>query len=110
MAKPGKGGKKKAPAGKGGKKKAPAGERKPQVQPEVLEDLAHWFTHHPRTAKKVQRLIGIAFRTPFEGEGKPEPLKHFGSDAWSRRITQADRLVYRATDEGIDVIQARYHY
>lgn len=44
------------------------------------------------------------------GEGKPEPLKHIGSDVWSRRITGSDRLVYRITVTGIDVLQARYHY
>jgi toxin YoeB len=56
------------------------------------------------------RLIDAAQRMPFVGLGKPEPLKHIGSDVWSRRITGRDRLVYRVTQTHIDVLQARYHY
>ncbi len=80
------------------------------MQLEALEDLEYWVANHPRTAGKVLNLIGEARRTPFDGKGKPEPLKHLGADVWSRRITKADRLVYRVGEEGIDVLQARYHY
>lgn len=59
---------------------------------------------------RVLRLIENARRMPFEGLGKPEPLKHIGSDVWSRRITRQDRLVYRVTDAYVDILQARYHY
>ena len=51
-----------------------------------------------------------ALRTPFDGIGKPEPLKHLGPNIWSRRITGADRLVYRVSDDRIDFLQTRYHY
>jgi toxin YoeB len=47
---------------------------------------------------------------PFEGIGKPEPLKFVLAGCWSRRITQEHRLVYRITDARIDFLQARYHY
>ena len=51
-----------------------------------------------------------ATRDPFEGVGKPEPLRYLLADCCSRRITQEHRLVYRATDERFDFLQARYHY
>jgi toxin YoeB len=49
-------------------------------------------------------------RDPFGGVGKPEPLKHLGSDVWSRQITQEHRLVYIVSDDRVDFIQACYHY
>lgn len=90
------------------------GRRRParviQIQPEALEDLRHWVREDRRIAAKVLDLIEAARRDPFGGIGKPEPLRNLGPDVWSRRITQQDRLVYRVTDELIDVLQARYHY
>ena len=80
------------------------------LQPEALEDLEHRVQTDCKVALRVLRLIESAQRTPFEGLGKPEPLKHIGSDVWSRRITRQDRLVYRVTAAHIDVLQARYHY
>jgi toxin YoeB len=80
------------------------------MQPEALEDLRHWVREDRRIADKILVLIEAARRDPFGGIGKPEPLRNLGSDVWSRRITQQDRLVYRVTDEFIDVLQARYHY
>jgi toxin YoeB len=80
------------------------------MQPEALEDLRHWVREDRRIAEKVLALIESARRDPFGGIGKPEPLRNLGSDMWSRRITQQDRLVYRVTDELIDILQARYHY
>lgn len=81
-----------------------------EIQPEALEDLQHWVQHDRRIAQKILRLIEAACRDPFDGIGKPEPLKHLGPDLWSRRITQEDRLVYRVEDRKIDVLQMRYHY
>ena len=49
-------------------------------------------------------------RDPFAGIGKPEPLKHLGGNVWSRRITEADRLVHEVFDDRIEFLQARYHY
>ena len=49
-------------------------------------------------------------RDPFDGIGKPEPLKHFGGSVWSRRINEADRLVYDVFSDRIEFLQARYHY
>jgi toxin YoeB len=81
-----------------------------ELQPEALADLRYWVDTDRKIAAKALKLIESARRNPFEGEGKPEPLKDLGSDTWSRRITQEDRLVYRVTSTGIDVLQARYHY
>lgn len=81
-----------------------------EIQPEALEDLRTWVSEDRKIALRVLKLIEVARRSPFEGEGKPEPLRHLGPDIWSRRITQADRIVYRVLSDGIDVLQARYHY
>lgn len=81
-----------------------------RIQHEALEDLRYWVDHDRKTAARVLDLIESARRTPFEGKGKPEPLRNLGSDVWSRRITRADRLVYRVPDDCIDVLQARLHY
>lgn len=94
----------------GGGKRNEKWRGKLEMQPEALEDLQHWVGEDRKIALKVLKLIEAARRTPFEGIGKPEPLKNLGSDVWSRRITQEDRLVYRVTAEGIDVLQTRYHY
>ena len=80
------------------------------LQPEALDDLRYWVDTDRKVAAKALKLIEAARRDPFAGEGKPEPLKEMGSDTWSRRITNVDRLVYRVTSTGIDVLQARYHY
>ncbi len=93
-----------------GDRDSAAGTRRLHVQPEALEDLVHWVAQDRKTALKVLKLIEAARRDPFGGIGKPEPLRHLGSDVWSRRITREDRLVYRITREGIDILQARYHY
>lgn len=81
-----------------------------QLQPEALEDLRSWVQQDRRIAARVLELIKACRRDPFQGIGKPEPLKRLGFDIWSRRITQEDRLVYRVTDSYIDILQARYHY
>lgn len=80
------------------------------LQKEALDDLRYWADTDVRTAKRVLKLIEAARRDPFRGLGKPEPLKHLGSDIWSRRVTQTDRLVYRVYEDVVDVLQARYHY
>lgn len=101
---------------KGGRRGQPGRAAPPQytgtleVQSEALEDLRYWVETDRKVALKVLRLVEAARRDPFSGEGKPEPLREIGSDIWSRRITKADRLVYRVTSTGIDLLQARYHY
>lgn len=80
------------------------------LQPECLEDLQYWIGTEWRTAQRILNLIAEVMRTPFEGTGKPEHLKHLGGNVWSRRINQADRLVYEVFNDRIDFLQARFHY
>jgi toxin YoeB len=62
------------------------------------------------TALRVLELVEAVMRDPFQGVGKPEPLRFLLQGCWSRRITSEHRLVYRVTSEAIDFLQARYHY
>ncbi|MDQ3929274.1 MAG: Txe/YoeB family addiction module toxin [Chloroflexota bacterium] len=80
------------------------------LQPECLEDMQYWIATEWRTARRILDLMAEVMRTPFEGTGRPEHLKHLGANVWSRRINQTDRLVYLVGDERIDFLQARYHY
>ena len=79
-------------------------------QPEFLQDLRFWVKGERGVAIRVLDLVEAVMRDPFEGTGKPEPLKYVLAGCWSRRVTQEHRLVYRVTDEAIDFLQARYHY
>ena len=63
-----------------------------------------------KTLKRINQLIREAQRTPFEGIGKPEPLKANLSGFWSRRIDDTNRLVYEADDLQISIVSCRYHY
>ena len=74
------------------------------------EDLEYWIQTERKTALRVLRLVEAALRDPFRGIGKPEPLKHLDSGAWSRRITREHRLIYLVEDDRITFLQARYHY
>lgn len=87
-----------------------SGRRALVIQPECLEDLRYWIDTNRKIALRVLDLIEAALRDPFDGIGKPEPLKHLGGDVWSRRITAQDRLVYRVREDAVDCLQARYHY
>ncbi|MGJ3402853.1 Txe/YoeB family addiction module toxin [Glutamicibacter sp. Je.9.36] len=75
------------------------------------EDYLHWQAQDRKTLRRINMLIGDVLRgDPFEGIGKPEPLKHALAGAWSRRIDEANRLVYIADDRAVTILQARYHY
>lgn len=80
------------------------------VQKQFREDLAEWIKVDRKVAKKVLDMMEEIMKTPFEGKGKPEPLKHLPGNIWSRRITQEDRLVYRVYENKVDFLQAKYHY
>jgi toxin YoeB len=84
--------------------------REAVFQPEFIEDLKYWVQHDRKTALRVIRIIEDILRDPFEGIGKPEPLKFIAPNTWSRRITQEHRLVYLVRADRIDFLQARYHY
>ena len=80
------------------------------VQDECREDLRYWVDTNRKVALRLLALIDATLRDPYDGIGKPEHLKHMGGNVWSRRITEADRLVYEVFDERIEFLQARYHY
>lgn len=79
-------------------------------QPEFREDLRFWIETDRRVALRAIDLIEAIVRDPFEGLGKTEPLKYLAPDTWSRRLTEADRIVYLVSADRIDFLQARYHY
>lgn len=74
------------------------------------DDYVHWQTADRKVLKRLNRLIDDVVRDPYEGIGKPEPLKHALAGAWSRRITDEHRLVYLPQQNEVIVLQARYHY
>ncbi|WP_151816238.1 Txe/YoeB family addiction module toxin [Acinetobacter soli] len=74
------------------------------------EDYLYWQTQDKKTLKRINNLILECLRTPFEGTGKPEPLKTNLTGFWSRRIDEKHRLVYTASDERLTIIQCRFHY
>lgn len=78
--------------------------------PNALEDLRYWVETDRRKAIKIIDLIEAAVKSPFEGIGKPEPLKHQLAGCWSRRIDQEHRLVYRPEGNTLTVLACRYHY
>jgi toxin YoeB len=80
------------------------------VQPECLEDLRHWVDTNRKTALRLLDLMEAVLREPYAGLGKPEHLKQLGGNVWSRRIHEADRLVYEVFDDRVEFLQARYHY
>ena len=88
----------------------PAAEREAVFQREFLEDLRFWVATERSVALRVLDLVEAVVRGPFQGIGKPEPLKHSLAGCWSRRITQWHRMVYRVAGTRIDFLMARYHY
>ena len=80
------------------------------LQDEFREDLRYWVDTNRKTALRVLDLMEAVLREPYTGLGKPEHLKHLGGNVWSRRINEADRLVYEVFADRIEFLQARYHY
>ena len=81
-----------------------------EFDPAGFEDLAWWIRRDRKTALRIVRLLEEIHRSPFEGTGRPEPLKHELSGCWSRRIDQEHRLVYQVTEAKIRVLACRFHY
>lgn len=78
--------------------------------PESWETYVYWQTQDKKMLKRINDLIKDAQRNPFEGIGKPEALRYNLSGFWSRRIDEANRLVYEVRDEELVIISCRYHY
>ena len=77
---------------------------------EAWEDYLYWQETDRRLLKKLNTLIAATLRDPFEGIGKPEPLRYSADGAWSRRIDGEHRFVYLVKDDTLVVLQARHHY
>ena len=77
---------------------------------EAWADYVYWQSQDRKTLKRINALIADLLRTPFEGIGKPEALRENLSGFWSRRIDQANRLVYAVDTEQSTIISCRYHY
>ncbi|WP_080054780.1 Txe/YoeB family addiction module toxin [Spirosoma aerolatum] len=77
---------------------------------EAWEDYVYWQQTDKTVLRRINELIKECLRTPFEGKGKPEPLKENLSGFWSRRITDEHRLVYRVESDRLHIIQCRFHY
>jgi len=86
------------------------GKRVAVFHPEFREDLQYWVRSDRSIAIRVLDLVEAVMRDPFQGPGKPEPLRYVLAGCWSRRITQEHRLVYRVSEGSVDFLQARYHY
>jgi toxin YoeB len=78
--------------------------------PSAWDDY-QWFVQHDRKLlKRINQLLQEILRRPFEGIGKPEPLKGDLSGYWSRRINDEHRLIYTVKDDNVIAIACRYHY
>lgn len=77
---------------------------------ECWSDYVSWQSQDKKTLKRINSLIKAIQRDPFEGEGKPEPLRHNLSGFWLRRINSRDRLVYEVTESSINVVSCKEHY
>ncbi|MGF6088244.1 Txe/YoeB family addiction module toxin [Pseudomonas sp. 18173] len=81
-----------------------------EFTPEAWDDYL-WFQQNDKAGlKRINLLVKAIQREPFDGLGKPEPLKHNLSGFWSRRITAEHRLVYAIEDGEIRIVMCRYHY
>jgi len=74
------------------------------------DDYLYWQRTDRKTLARINDLIKATQRTPFEGLGKPEPLRHALAGFWSRRISYEHRMIYRLDDDMLVIAQLRYHY
>ncbi|SHG90263.1 toxin YoeB [Marisediminitalea aggregata] len=85
-------------------------QRLPTWTDDAWKDYLYWQTQDKKTLKRINNLINDDKRSPFEGIGKPVPLKESLSGFWSRRIDDTNRLVYAVDEPAITIISCRYHY
>ena len=77
---------------------------------EGWEDYLYWQTQDKKTLKRINQLLQDILRNGYDGIGKPEPLRENLAGFWSRRIDVTNRLVYRITEGGTEIVSCRYHY
>ena len=74
------------------------------------EDYTSWYKNDKKTLRKINNLIKDIQSSPYEGIGKPEPLKYDLAGLWSRRIDREHRMVYSVEEEDLLIYSCRYHY
>ncbi|WP_298357307.1 Txe/YoeB family addiction module toxin [Runella sp.] len=84
--------------------------RSVEFKQDSFEELAQWVTQDRKTYQRIVRLISEVRRAPFEGIGKPEPLRGNLSGCWSRRIDDGNRMVYEVTADIIVILSLMGHY
>jgi toxin YoeB len=85
--------------------------RKYTFHEDALEDFVNWSIINKNIFKKIAELLKEVGRTPFEGKGKPEDLKHQLKGCWSRRINDEHRLIYFINEqEDVEIISCKGHY
>lgn len=77
---------------------------------DAWNDYLYWQGQDRKTLKRINKLINDCLRSPYEGIGKPEPLKENLTGFWSRRIDETNRLIYAVDDSILTIISCRYHY
>ena len=77
---------------------------------QAWDDYLYWQQTDRKLLGRINDLIREITRTPYEGTGKPEPLRHALAGYWSRRINGEHRLVYKVDEGAVVIAQARYHY
>jgi len=78
--------------------------------PLAWDDYQHWQQTDQKMIRRINELLKETMHNPYEGLGKPEPLKHSLAGFWSRRITDEHRMVYRVAGKTLEIAQLRYHY
>lgn len=78
--------------------------------PQAWEDYTYWQNTDPKMVSRINLLIKDILRSPYDGIGKPEALRHALRGYWSRRIDSEHRIVYKAAEQGVLIAQLRYHY
>lgn len=74
------------------------------------EDYEYWIKHDKKKVDRINKLIKDTLRSPFEGIGKPEPLKLNLQGLWSRRIDEEHRLIYEYNEDNLSIVSCRHHY
>ncbi len=82
----------------------------PGFSHQFKEDLKWWFKTDAKKASRILDLVTEVMKEPFQGIGKPEPLKYMDANIWSRRIDLEHRLIYRVCQTQIDFLSCRFHY
>lgn len=77
---------------------------------QAWEDYQYWLVTDKKLLRRINLLIRDALRDPFQGLGKPEPLRHHLKGYWSRRINDEHRMVYKMSGDALSIAQLRYHY